>query len=249
MKTFAAALLTIVLVQPAVIAGGSADARIPRIAHRDDGGAPLWVSASEALLPNGDLRAELFNSAYLDAIEKNRVVNVEQCTRFMSRIIEGVIPVGTIEERVSASYTIVAGEVTAAEEGFYAGMPGTLFALRISSRPKILGHSPRSEFLYFFVGSARIATPYGFICSTAGPGAAVLPAIGDRMVVFAHFPAQDQSRELMYVNPRTAFVIERRGTLLAAIELKSGRAENLKSVLDAISRSKGLRDVPSRWQQ
>lgn len=248
MKTLAAALLTIVLIQPAAVAGGSADARIPRIAHSDDGGPPLWVSVSEALLPNGDLRAELFNSGYADAIEKNRAVNVEECTRFMSRVMEGVIPRGTIEERVPASYTIVTGEVTDGEEGFYAGMPGTLFALRISSRPKILGHSPRSEFLYFFVGSARMATPYGFICSTPGPGG-VVPAIGDRVVVFADFPAQDQKRELMYVNSRWAFIIERGGALLGAVNLKSGRAENLKSVLDAINRSEGLRGVPSRWQQ
>ncbi|HEX9982555.1 MAG TPA: hypothetical protein VGF69_04765 [Thermoanaerobaculia bacterium] len=220
---------------------------MPRIEAAQDG-PPLWVPASIAVQPDGELSAAYFDPVRLQRLEQNRARNSEGCLSYLSSGPMSPAAIATIEDRVPAAYTIVAGEVTAAEDGFYAGMPGTLFTVQITRRLKMFGHAHDATELYVFVAGGDIATSRGHICSTAGPGA-VVPRRGDRLVVFSQLPAHDVNRHLIRPDPRAGIIIERDHTLLGPANLRTGRPADLASIVRAIEHSQGATEVPSRAGQ
>lgn len=220
--------------------------RIPKFAHSTGPGdaPPLWVSSSLAIV-NGRIQPDLFDPAFLRRIERNLTRNPNSCTSYLSLGSLHVPEGETIEDRVGLSYSVITGVITAAEQGFYRGTPGTAFELKVSGRPKVLGHSASAEALYIFVASADIPIATGHICSTPLPGTQI-PEIGDRAVAFASMPAQDEDRQFVLVNSKGALILERRGTLVGRVEAKAGAVRDLDAVVRAIEGSDGLRSTPNR---
>ena len=216
--------------------------RLVRGANRDS--PPLWVDAAEALTAGGDLRPEYFGPGRQQRIQDVRARNIDGCTSFQT-VAPSMPWYGTVEDRVSKAFTVVSGEITSARTGFYAGVPGTLFAVRVTARPKMFGHSAVAKSLYAFVVDADISTPLGHICAAQGAGDAVTPAVGDRVILFAHLPAPDEARQLVKVEPRFGLVIERGNTLLGNVQSKSGVLGSLGEVLRAVEKSPSLREQPS----
>lgn len=227
------------------LSAGASDPAMPLRASADSDAPPLWVAASSAFGPDGSLQLDLFHPPFSQRLERHRAANVDGCVSYLTSPSLHLPATRTVEERVAASYTVVAGEIVEAEEGFFFGVPGRLFALKVSARPKIFGHSQTADRLYIFVAQADIATPRGHFCSTPPPGS-VVPQLGDRVVAFAQLPGQDVFREFMVIDPRSGLIVQRRGALLGATALDSGAATDLEAVLTVIRRSRGLAEPPVR---
>jgi hypothetical protein len=238
-----AMLLPLLLVLSARVALSS---EIPSIIDSTDPAAlPLWVAASTALTPTGELRSEFFWPSSVEQIEGNRVRNQERCTVYQSR--GPALPAfDLLEERVSRAYTIFAGTVVGAEPGFFAGsLPGTLFAIDVTARPKAIGYSNTSKRMYVFVISADIPTALGRICSHPGPDG-IVPQVGDRIIVLAHSPAQDANRQFVIVESRFGLILGRGASLLGVPAATDPRPSDVTGVLRAIERSKHLKTLPAR---
>jgi hypothetical protein len=223
----------------------SASHQIPRIAFSSDDNPPLWVAASEALRSDGTLNSELFLHPFAVGLERHRSANVDRCVYYMTAPSLHLPPAGTVEDRVAASYTVVAGEIVASDEGFFFGVPGRLFALSVSARPKSFGHTSTARTLYLFAAQVDIATPRGHFCSTPTPGS-VLPRVGDRVVAFAQLPSHDALGEVLMVDLRSGLIVQRGNELLGPALLRNGKAADLGAVLATVSQSRGLTEVPPR---
>ena len=211
---------------------------VPRIVFDREDGPPLWVAASAALRPDGSLRSDLFLEPFARRLESHRAVNVDRCLTYLGAASLHLPPTATVEQRAAASYTVVGGEIVAFDEGFFFGIPGRLFALRVTARPKSFGHAPAAPTLYLFAAQADIPTARGHFCSTPAPGS-VLPRAGDRVVAFAQLPSRDALGEVLVVDLRSGLIVQRGGELLGPAMLREGRAADLGAVLAAVSRSSG----------
>jgi|GEM_PF-2951632 len=148
---------------------------------------PVWVSAEVAFNDKGDLRKDLFNDqdiqslAFLRAQKKS-----DGCAVYIGGSCM------EIRHAIDAT-SLVQADVVGARQGFYAGLPGTLFAIRVVDRT-----------FYVFVNTARIETPKGMICAETKN----TPSIGDRIELYAIFDAPDAARSIIPVIPgRTMFVL------------------------------------------
>lgn len=168
----------------------------------------MWVAASTAIAADGELRAELFAPVFAQRIEENRARNPGGCVAYISPGPLHIPAAVTLEERIAAASSVVEGKIVRAEQGFYRGMPGTRFALEVTARVKMSGHSATADVLYVFLAKADIATPRGHICSMPIPGATI-PAVGDRVTVLASVPAHDEERQFLPIEGRSDLVIHR----------------------------------------
>ncbi|HEX6099489.1 MAG TPA: hypothetical protein VF432_24460 [Thermoanaerobaculia bacterium] len=241
-------LLVLLSVTAASAAGTLQDTKIPRFAQSAGGdGFPLWVSASLAIA-DGRIQPDFFEPAFLAQLERNEAKNADRCTAYISLGPLHVPEGAPIEDRVGVSYSVVTGSITGAEQGFFRGTPGTAYALKVSGRPKMLGHAATADVVYIFVATADIPTARGRVCSTPLPGTP-LPEIGDRVVAFAPMPAQDEERQFILVNGQSHLILERRGALIGRTEAKTTKVRNLADVLNAIQESDGLRTTPVRREE
>jgi hypothetical protein len=222
---------------------GAAAHEVPRIAFSSDDGPPLWVAASAALRSDGSLNRELFLEPFARRLESHRSMNADRCVSYLTAGSLHLPATATVEDRVAASYTVVSGEIVAYDDGFFFGVPGRLFALSVSARPKSFGHTPTARTLYLFAAQADIATSRGHFCSTPATGS-VLPRVGDRVVAFAQLPSRDALGEILVVDLRSGLIVQRGKELFGPAVLNQGRAADLGEVLAAVSRSRGLHEVP-----
>lgn len=211
---------------------------VPRIVFDREDGPPMWVAASAALRADGSLRSELFLEPFARRLERHRAVNVDRCVSYLTAASLHLPPAATVEERAAASHAVVAGEIVAFDEGFFFGVPGRLFALRVTARPKSFGHAPAAPTLYLFAAQADLATPRGHFCSAPAPGS-VLPRVGDRVVAFAQLPSRDALGEVLVVDLRSGLLVQRGDELLGPAMLRDGKAADLGAVLAAVSLSRG----------
>lgn len=116
-------------------------------------------------------------------------------------------PTSSLSALTAHAIAVVSGTIEAGTEGFYFGMPGTLY--RVSAT--YLKGSPSHE-TYLFYPRAQIRTADGFICaSPVGIGTFPDPQPGDRVLWFwMKQPTTFGDRRIAFVDLSRELVHERR---------------------------------------
>jgi hypothetical protein len=191
---------TLIAVLLLLAAAGQKGLALPTVAYSafsSPGAPPLWVSTRVAFDENGDLRPELFEPAFRAILEKNRSANADGgCHTALGA------PVGEV---ASSALTILAGDIVAADTGFYNGTPGTLFQLAVTDIVKSIGrYNDKGRLAQIFIANATITTPHGTICARE-PFAATIPAVGDHVVVYSSVNPVDVEHRILPVDRFTRF--------------------------------------------
>ncbi len=173
-----------------------------------------WVSASVAFSEDGELRGEYFESYQRTVFDRNRQSNSSgKCEIFMGApIMEIFKPMSTLEDLARESESIVAGEIAGSDTGFFAGMAGTLYAIRVSDWLKTLGHTVEGDVIYMFYPEATIPTKQGTLCAKTFSGLPP-PQAGDRVLVFDYLQAFDRERRILHPEADHMLILERDGKL------------------------------------
>ncbi len=205
---------------------------------------PVWVSATAAFDAKGELRSDLFSEVDRTIIDANRRANASSCRQFTGRVDETFRPQDSVDDLVENALTIVAGRVVETAQGFYAGQPGTLAAVRVSSRLKTAGRAADGEILHLFMPEARISTPRGLVCASSFSDVPS-PAVGDGLIAFAYFDAMDQDRSILTVDPRKQLILDEGGQLHAPPALRGlSQGKTLDDVAASIRRHPRIHVVP-----
>jgi hypothetical protein len=187
MRFTARLFCVMLLIAPLTAVAQGSSAAMPRVLREFAYGdvRTLFVSASEALSPSGELRADLFPA------EEGRMVRdllktapVNGCIPYTEVYYSRVnVPIRmSIDDSISTAEIIVEGVVDGREYGFQFGVPGQL--LRLGNLNPIRGQSEiRSSNLYVFVPVGRFNVGTQAICKT-DYRYATPPSIGDRVVAF-----------------------------------------------------------------
>ncbi|HEV7487376.1 MAG TPA: hypothetical protein VGQ65_17025, partial [Thermoanaerobaculia bacterium] len=140
----------------------------PLVADRADSSSsiPLWVSARAAFRPDGELRAEMFDTVPLSMLNENRRQNGGSDCRVAlgSPPLDDFAPKNSFDALVGSALTILEGRVISTDVGFLNGVPGTLISLQVNETYKSLGHIATKGNIHVFVGEATIPTRAGVIC-------------------------------------------------------------------------------------
>lgn len=213
------AVATALLALP--VAGGGH--LIPPVALAQDA-RPVWVSEREAFEPDGSLRKDRFPESVRNDLDRLRALNgTEDCRLFSGSEPEIFQARDTTDALLRHSRVILAGDVVASEQGFLSGMPGTLYAVKVSRRVKTLPGF-NHHVVHLFVNDARIVTSTGLICAR-NFSEIPTPKAGDRVLFFSYFDPFDANGTLFSVDLRTQLVVESHGR---------------------IARPKSLADLPSK---
>lgn len=227
---FTRILVPLCLLSP-LAAMSALEREVAPIAHSRVTAAPIWVSASVAFTPSGDLREDLFSPAGRRRLYTIRDMNGAECTYGTGFPSLGVhTPTGSIELLARHATAIIRGKVVAAEVGFYREHPGTLFSVRVSQRLRDSDGEPQPT-VHLFVGAGEVDTPHGMICGVA-PRGTPLPAVGDDVMFFAPGPPIDSENEIFVIEPDRQLLVQS-----AAKELqlpKQLRTEAAPADLDAV---------------
>lgn len=182
--------------------------------QRADVAHPVWVAAEEAVAEDGALRLELFSQSARVSLRGVLAANANgQCNRYLGEPISlNQSPDRTLDDVVASASIIVSGTVADARQGFLAGVPGTLVAIRDTTRLKAVKSVSSGDVLYVFFPTARIETKDGPICGGPPVRTIAVPKSGDRLIAFqigapvdqrAAILSVDVTRHLL-VQPRTA---------------------------------------------
>lgn len=154
---------------------------------------PAWVSLEKAA-PDGFFDGSLFRDDEQDSILGKlamapSVINMEpgarnaalqECTPFTIRTFYG-IGYNNIEELIETSRFIYSGTVTAIKQGFYVGLPGTLFEFEINDVLK--GENPpAAKMFYIFMPYIRAILGGSLLCYGSRK-----PEIGSKVIFFTGF--------------------------------------------------------------
>jgi hypothetical protein len=168
-----------------------------------EGGPPIWVAASEAVSPEGDLETEMFSNAMMDSlayeIDTARRVREtrgqetsgarrdsrDECQVFTSSASHIDIPSYTFPSLRERAEIVVTGRVVEGRTGFYHGRPTTVYELAIdrvlkAPDPKELQEGP----VYFTFGRAEIAAEGEMLC-VRNDHYPNRPVTGGRVLIFA----------------------------------------------------------------
>lgn len=170
-------------------------------------GLPVWVSAEHAVDDQGHLRENLFRDFVLSDLRAAARKSQQKCEVAIGRSLHHFKPTSSLNALTSYATEVVSGKIVAGAQGFYDGMPGTLF--RISAT--YLKGRPSLE-TYFFYPRAKIRTAEGFICATPlGVGSFPDPQPGDRLLWFEmEPPVIFGDRTIAFVDLSRELVHERR---------------------------------------
>jgi hypothetical protein len=143
----------------------------------------LFVSARQALGPDGAIREELFPAE--TGIMLRRLLErppVAGCIPDGEHHYDRVnVPVrDSLDVAISTAATIIEGVVDGREYGFHGGEPGQL--LRLADLEILHGNPSRAEHLFIFLPVGRFSVGPHQICKTDARYASE-PAMGDRVVV------------------------------------------------------------------
>ncbi|HEX2060126.1 MAG TPA: hypothetical protein VHK90_05255 [Thermoanaerobaculia bacterium] len=190
------------------------------------------MSARRAIDENGALRADVLGR-HTARLRRNAEANGDTCKRFTGSIPDHFEPTSSLDDLSTHAATIISGHVTAAEEGFLHGKPGTL--LRIVGT-HLKGKAAREVFLFY--PHARIATADGTICAKPVVSSYTPPAPGDRLVVFSMPEVRAAGEQIILdVDIRRELLHESRGGgLQVPAALRGESAETFDEIERRITR-------------
>jgi hypothetical protein len=168
---------------------------------------PLWVSEEMALDAHGNLKVDLFHRHRIKRfLGLSGAVDSEGCTITVARpALEQAVDGRSIDSLARSSRRIIRGEVVASGEGFFVGIPGTLYAVRVDD---VISDEFTAPVVYLFLGVARIELANATICSTLWKDS-LQPAVGDKLVAFVHFKASDSDGKIFEIHPQKQLFLQR----------------------------------------
>jgi len=219
---------------------------------------PVWVAADVAFDAHGALRKELFHEAATSALEsylsaERSAEKAARNTGDCAQTINGsgpelAVSIDTADDLARNSMAVVRGEIVGARQGFYIGLPGTLFAVRVADRLKNVGGVSNGDTLYVFVDSARIETASGLICAKPFAPAASVPTLGDQVVLFAVFDAPDASHSIVPVDLTRTIVVQHDGRLGLPRAFRTAPVRSIDDVVSTVRKNPRLQELPTRWE-
>jgi len=187
---------------------------IPKVLREIDGGTEriLFVSASEALTPTGELRRDLFpaeTSIIVGDLLRQPVVDgcIKDEEHFYSLV--NLPHRDSIDTAAATAEFVVEGVVDAREYGFHGGEPGQL--LRLEQLHVLRGSELATEHLYVFLPVGRFQVGSATICKTDRRYAAE-PALGDRVVALV-LPNMIEGEFADVIDAAGLVTVHRNGTL------------------------------------
>jgi hypothetical protein len=193
-------------------AGGSPAGPIPQIAWRKALPLPAWVAEEVAFDENGDLREDLFTDVERQVLDGNRAANADgRCNRSMMTVSEDFVRNESFDQLVADSKVVVAGTIVGSGRGFYAGQPGTLYAVDAGTPLKKQGAVAGANILFLFRQDAEITTPHGLICAKDRHTPALAP--GMRVIAFSRLDPIDSESRILQTDSDQQLFVERNGSL------------------------------------
>ena|GEM_PF-2055850 len=209
-----------------------------------------WVPASVAITKTGELRRDIFSRLDLAVIDGNRARNSTGCTTFIGPSpTEEFIDLSSLDSLIANSLTIMRGQVTASETGFYDGRPGTLYAVRPKPLLKHYGHLGDQSSLHVFIPEGTISTSQGYVCARTFSDIPA-PVVGDEVLAFVSLDPIDGKRRILQVDVQKQLVVVHGHQLFhpAAAAVTPDEPRRAYSTLDdlesAIRHNKHINDVP-----
>lgn len=201
-------------------------------------GAPIWISAGEALNPDGSVRPGVLDEFQRDELQRRRELlraqrrsgistqDVRDCdVEFVGYLAEGGDPgVETFEalRELAMERTVISGTVAGSDVGIHYGMPHTV--LRIESDS---------------AGTIYVIVPYGqlrldgmTVCN-ADPLYSEPAAVGDAITVIVSKPLDETGA--LYWPAGSSILYEHEGVLVAAPFLRDDPALHRFTSLEALT--------------
>lgn len=219
-----------------------------RAALASSSAPPIWVSSRIAFDEQGRLRKELFEPAFHEILEANQKANPSGChTALGAPTLELHLQNRTLDDLISHARTIIAARVVSADTGFYNGTPGTLLGLAVNDVPKAMGRYPLTErTAQLFIADATIPTARGTICARE-PFAPALPAMGDRVLLFAMTDPIDADYHIFTPDIASHVVIEHGKRLFAPASVPTApAARSFDDLLEATRANTHIHDAVAR---
>lgn len=195
-------------------------------------GHPAWVSAAHAIDDQGQLRPSLFAEHDLRALHDLAEQNGDQCRVYLGTTPEHFKTTSSLDALTSHAAAVVKGTIESGSEGFYFGMPGTLF--RVSAQ-YLKGSAPRETYLFY--PRARIETAEGLLCARP-VGDFADPEAGERVLLFRmQRPTIFGDRAILVVDIAKEMVHERRGgttRVPVAVQRETGSGPTFEQVTRSV---------------
>ena len=199
--------------------GASGDTLIPEVSISIRDGRPLWIAEEMAFDDNGDLKLDLFTAAARYRFDIHRASNLSECRVFAGAGTDGEVTAPkSLETLAEFSRSIISGKVVAARQGFFAGRPGTLFAVDVQDRLKNPVKDRAKTRVLLFVGAATITTVRGLICAKDFSIVSV-PTLGDRVLFFSYYEPFDADGEIYAVDTKHQLIVQTKSGLAAPVAL------------------------------
>ncbi|HYC58293.1 MAG TPA: hypothetical protein VEK79_01890 [Thermoanaerobaculia bacterium] len=174
------------------------DDTIPKRFVSKFGGDPIWISATEAISPEGTLRKEIRRTAHLQRLiarhEKERsrravapdAQSTAECDiafseRFTDGPDDGAVTSLEILDEMGATRSIITGRVSASRIGIHDSTPYTILQVDVDSP----GTSPKRVYLMYPRGRLQFD---GLSVCNVNPLYSELPSVGDQLVFIASYP-------------------------------------------------------------
>jgi hypothetical protein len=204
--------------------GAGGDTLVPALSSSIRDGRPLWVAEDVAFEDNGDLRHDRFTAVTRYRFETHRAANVSECRVFAGAATDGEVqPSKSLEALAGDSRSIISGKIIAARQGFFAGRPGTLFAVEVQEHLKKPAGDRTKARVLLFVGNATIATARGLICAKDFSLVSV-PALGDRVLFFSSHEPFDADGEIYAIDTKHQLIVQTKSGLSAPVALSKETA-------------------------
>jgi hypothetical protein len=214
MKKLACVLCWFILSVHPLIAG-----EIPAVLHIPEAGTsyPAWVAAERVLTPSGEIDSSLFSpgdqhiiSGYLRLPAREGCIRLgRHDTEFETNGPHKAVRPSLASTAKSAGW-IFSATVTNRAPGFHSSEPGTL--LEVIPEKVFKGPRDRRGVHYVFIPIATFSLGGTKICKT-DDRYAVLPEIGERVVLFAHLFWQNEGRFLSVGGDSGIITIKESGSI------------------------------------
>jgi len=218
---------------------------------------PVWVAAGVAFEINGTLRQELFDQAAIASLDAFRnaqrsaqksPAEAQDCRMTLNGTGREIrVSIDSVDDLARNSRAVLRGDVVSSREGFYFGLPGTLFAVRVSARLKDFGGVSKSPVFYIFVDTARIETSRGLICAKPVAPGAFIPSIGDQVLIFSVFDTPDAAHSIVPVDLARTIVVQHEDHLRVPQALQSKSIRTIDDAVSRVRKSPRLLDMPVQW--
>lgn len=229
--------------------------------------APIWVSADAATTQQGQLRSEVFETRYYEALQRYAERTAERrrmrettaapasngCESYVGERPndwpDGKSP-STLDELVRSSNAIYEGKVSAIVPGFFDGQPSSLLRVEVTNALK---SSPAYD------PAAGLYVPYAAANFTIGTTRFCArpmysdhePRLGDRVLIFALHPPADDRGRLLHIESGDLLFASADGKLSIPKRFRNDlTVRELRSLAGALDRTRSiLRETVVREKQ